>query len=110
MRRKLIVVPGDQPTPLAAAIGDYLVDVDARTRNPRTRAFYEQGLVKVLLPFCAEHEVSQPGQLSTDLLNRLVVELQGRTSRHGKPLAAPTIAAYMRAVRQFLAWLTKRKA
>jgi site-specific recombinase XerD len=96
-------------TPLARAIEDYLTDVDARTRNPRTRAFYEQGLVAVLLPFAREQGISEPGGLTTDLLNRLTVELGRRIGRHGKPLAGATIAAYMRAVRQFVSWLRKRK-
>lgn len=107
-RKHLTVIAASRPTPLAVAVEEYLVDVDARTRNPRTRTFYETGLVKVLLPFADVHDVRDPGQLTTDLLNRLVVELQGRTSRHDRPLAAATVAAYMRAIRQFVSWLKQR--
>src|SRR5207237_308224 len=85
-RQTLTVVPDAPASPLAAAVEEYLIDVDARTRNPRTRAFYEQGLLKTLLPFAAAHGLRTPGELTTDLLNRLVVELQGRTGRHGRPL------------------------
>ena len=46
------VLPGGAPTELEEAVRDYLVSVDARTRNPRTREFYEYGLERVLLPFC----------------------------------------------------------
>lgn len=96
-------------TPIGRAVEDYLTDVDARTRNPRTRDFYTTGLVRVLLPFCAEQDITEPRELTTDVLNRLVVDLQGRESRHGKPLSSATIAAYMRAVRQFVRWLQKRQ-
>lgn len=109
-RSRRVVSPAPSHlTPLGRAIEDYLTDVDARTRNPRTRAFYEQGLVAVLLPFASEQRITEPAELTTDLLNRLTVDLGRRTSRHGKPLAPATIAAYMRAVRQFVAWLKKRK-
>jgi integrase len=91
------------------AVEAFLADVDARTRNPRTRDFYTTGLCRVLLPWCDALGISEPGELTTDRLNALAIELGRRTTRQGKPLAPATIGAYLRAVRQLVSWLQQRK-
>ena len=49
---KVKVLPGGAATEIEEAVRDYLIDVGARTRNPRTREFYARSLEKNLIPFC----------------------------------------------------------
>jgi integrase/recombinase XerC len=110
MTNKLSVLPSQATSPLAATIEDYLVNVDARTRNPRTREFYENALVRVLLPFCDKRGLNRVQDLDQGVLDRLAADLNHRVSeRTGKALSAASVGSYLRAVRQFLSWAAKGK-
>ncbi len=108
MKGKIRVLPGGAATELEDAIRDYLVNVDARSRNPRTREFYTYSLEKVLLPFCREQGVDRLAQLDKRVLDRLTADLQNRKRPNGKSLSAATVATYLRGCRQFIKWLGKR--
>ncbi len=97
-KSQLEVLAGGAGTELDAAARDYLIAVDARTRNRRTREFYEYGLFKVLLPFCRSQGIERPGQLDQRAVDRLAAELNARS------LAAASVASYLRTTRQFLKW------
>lgn len=110
MKGRVRVLPGGAATELEDAISDYLVNVDARNRNTRTREFYAYSLEKVLLPFCREHGIERLAQLDQRVLDRLTADLQNRKQANasGKPLSSATVATYLRGCRQFIKWLGKR--
>lgn len=76
--------------------------------SPATREFY--GKLKALLPpFCEEQGIARPEELTPDVVDALAARLELYRTARGKPLAPASRAAYLRAVRQFLSWLQKRK-
>jgi site-specific recombinase XerD len=108
MKGRVRVLPGGAATELEDAIRDYLVNVDARNRNTRTREFYANSLEKVLLPFCREHGVDRLAQLDQRVLDRLAADLQNRKRPSGARLSPATVATYLRGCRQFIKWAGKR--
>lgn len=107
-RQNIRVLPGGTATELEEAICDYLTAVDARTRNPRTREFYEYGLQKVLQPFCRDESIERLDQLDQRAIDRLAASLNARRKADGQPLSAASVAAYLRSVRQFIKWAGAR--
>ena len=99
------VLPGGAATELEESVADYLINVDARTRNKRTREFYAYGLHNVLLPWCREQGIETLTQLDQRNMDRLVASLNARTKADGQPLSAASVASYLRATRQFLKWI-----
>jgi len=108
MRPKVRVIPGGVQTELEQAVTDYLVAVEARSRNHRTREFYEFGLERVLLPFCREQGIDRLAKLDQRAIDRLAADLNSRTKDNGARLAPATVSTYLRAVRQFVKWASKR--
>jgi integrase/recombinase XerD len=108
MKGKVSVLPGGAATELEDAITDYLVSVDARNRNVRTRGFYAYSLEKVLLPFCRGQGVDRLAQLDQRVLDRLAADLQNRKRDNGAQLSPATVATYLRGCRQFIKWAGKR--
>jgi len=108
MRGSVRVLPGGAATELEDAIRDYLVSVDGRTRNSRTRGFYTYSLEKVLLPFCRAQGIESLAQLDQRVLDRLTADLQDRKRANGTQLSAATVATYLRGCRQFIKWLGRR--
>lgn len=102
------VLPGGAASELEQAITDYLVNVDARTRNSRTREFYQYGLEKVLLPFCRAEGITRLDQLDQRVMDRLAAELNSRRKANGTALSPSSVDTYLRASRQFLKWATGR--
>src|SRR5207247_8337307 len=93
---------------LEQAVGDYLVGVEARTRNHRTRQFYAFGLEKVLLPFCRANGVERLSELDQRVVDRLAADLNTRKKPDGSGLSAASVATYLRSSRQFIKWAGKR--
>ncbi len=98
------VLPGGAVTELENAITDYLVNVEARTRNKRTREFYADGLERILLPFCRAQGINRLDQLDQRAIDRLAAELNSRRKDDGKALSPATVATYLRSTRQFIKW------
>src|SRR5262245_56702449 len=92
-----------QSQSVSAALADYLTNVDARTRNRRTREFYAYGLERVLLPFCRAQGIETMAELDQRAVDRLAAELNGRK------LSPASVASYLRSVRQFLKWAAVEK-
>jgi integrase len=102
------VLPGGAASELDQAITDYLVAVDARTRNSRTREFYAYGLEKVLLPFCRAQGINRLDQLDQRTIDRLAAELNSRRKANGSALSPSSVDTYLRSARQFIKWAGKR--
>ncbi len=98
------VLPGGQASEIETAVTDFLVSVDARTRNSRTRDFYAFGLERVLLPFCRAQGIIRLDQLDQRVIDRLAAELNSRRKENGAPLSPASVATYLRASRQFMKW------
>jgi integrase/recombinase XerD len=108
MKVSVKVLPGGAVTELEEALRDYLVGVDARTRNHRTRDFYAYGLLSILLPFCRAQGIDRLDQLDQRVVDRLAAELNGRIKENGLPLSPASVSTYLRSTRQFLKWAAKR--
>src|SRR5712692_8580425 len=102
------VLFGGAPSEIEQAITDYLVAVDARTRNSRTREFYAYGLEGVLLPFCRAQKINRLEQLDQRVMDRLAAELNSRRKPNGSTLSPASVDTYLRAARQFLKWAAGR--
>jgi len=102
------LLPAGATSELEEAVTDYLVAVEARTRNHRTLAFYAYGLQRVLLPFCEAQGIQTLAQLDQRHLDRLAAELNARRKPNGSPLAAASVGTYLRATRQFVKWAGDR--
>jgi len=105
---KVKVLPGGAASEIEHAVTDYLVSVDARTRNSRTREFYAYGLEKVLLPFCRAQGIDRLAQLDQRAIDRLAAELNNRRKENGHALSPASVDTYLRSARQFMKWAGKR--
>ena len=105
---KVKVLPGGAGSEIEQAVTDYLVSVDARTRNSRTREFYAYGLEKVLLPFCRAQGINRLDQLDQRTIDRLAAELNSQRKANGATLSPATVDTYLRSARQFMKWAGKR--
>jgi len=76
---------------------DYEAAAQARGLSFRTVEHYSDVLRRVLLRWCAEHEL-EPVNLAKRDLERLSVELQGRG------LSRQSVRTYLAAINHFLAW------
>jgi integrase len=105
---KVRVLPGGAGSEIEQAVTDYLVSVDARTRNSRTREFYADGLQRILLPFCRAQGINRLDQLDQRVMDRLAAELNSRRKDNGAPLSPSSVDTYLRSARQFMKWAGKR--
>lgn len=104
MKPKIYVLPG-----LPELVEEFCRRSDL---SPASRDFYGK-LRFLLLPFCEERGIRRPEELTPDVIDELAVYLEHyrivNGPRKGQQLAPASRAAYLRAVRQFLSWLRKRK-
>lgn len=96
------------PTPLLERLlEEYQASCRARGLSPKTiNHCYGYPLREVWLPFCAREGITEPGQVTQRVLDRLSTHLLDKGGKNG-PLAKTTIHSYLRAVNHFLAWATK---
>jgi len=108
MARFAIVKKGTAPADknaLERLVDDYLSHLKSKQVSSRTLEWHQWTLSRILLPFCADHKVTQPSQLSTRLLENLQAQLLDRPNMHtGKPLSPASVRTYMRSVGHFLRW------
>jgi integrase len=64
-------------------------------------------LKAIFLPWCDEHEIGRPEQLTQRALDSFSVSLLARKARDGRALSKFSVHAYARAVRGFLGWCSK---
>ena len=105
--------PGDRA--LAEVLGDYLIDLEAQGRSPRTRAGYELFLGQFTT--FAEEQLGRPAILADLTLSRAreyALYLQRRRGRYAnnrfwadddQPLSPYTVVAHLRALKAFSSWL-----
>jgi integrase len=102
---KLSVVMPPPTTGFQRLIGHYLQEKRAGGASPKTIRIYRDALEGVLVPFPAQHGVTELSQVTSRLLNDLNVGLlEGSASRTGRPLSKATVHSYVRAINTFLAW------
>lgn len=107
MARFAIVNKGaaGERTAIGVLIDDYLAHLKSERVSSRTLEWHQWTLSRILLPFCEDHKLTEPSQLSTRLLERLQSELLDRPNMHtGKPLSPASVRTYMRSVGHFLRW------
>src|SRR5262249_14932342 len=75
---------------------------------PKTRAFYRWNLERLLVPFCEREGLTQPQELTPDVIEQLAFEVDAYRKADGQPLARASRRAYMKALQQFLGWLKER--
>jgi len=98
-----------QPTPstgLERAVDDYLSPCRARGLSPRTMTAYANPLRRVFLPWCADQGVAEVAELDQRTLDRFTAHLLEAGGANGA-LSKFSVAAYVRPVRQLLAWAGK---
>ncbi len=106
-KRKRLQVVTSPSTELAALSEEWLSEQQARGLSIRSVDMGRDTL-KWFLPWAAARGVSTAAQLDTDLMNALSIDLQGRTSRAGRPLSRASVRTYMRTLKAFVKWAEKR--
>jgi integrase len=102
-----LVRPGPA-TALTRLVDDYLMSCRARGLAPNTvQVSYGYPLRGVLLPWCADHGVSELTGLDPRQVDAFTVHLHEAGGRNGGRLSKASVHAYLRAVRGFLGWCQK---
>ena len=84
-------------------VEDYLAACRAKGLSPKTvKLAYGYPLRGVFLPWCAEEGLTEPGQLTSRLLERFSARLMERGGKRG-PLSRDTVFAESMAVAQIFA-------
>ena len=106
----LTIVKPEAATPLARLVDDYLAHCRARGLSVKTwRDTYRYALLEVFLPWCVEHGISEPFQLSSRVLERFTTKLLEEGGRRGQ-LSKASINSYGRSVKGFLSWAERGRA
>lgn len=63
----------------------------------------------VLLPYCAEHDITDTAQLDADQLGALRDDLMEHGGKTGKQLSTPTVNSYLRGINPSLSWAQKKR-
>lgn len=101
---KLKVVPADAPPRISRLTEDYLAHCRAAGLSPKTiRHAYGYPLRAVFLPWCAEHSIAEPAQLSGRVLDQFVGDLLEHGGKRG-PLSKHTAWSYAKAAKGLVAW------
>lgn len=77
--------------------------------SAKSRLYYRNSLLGIFLPWAEAQSLSEPAELIPTVVERYALDLEQRSKRNGQPLAVATRRAYLRALRQFLGWLEKRR-
>jgi integrase/recombinase XerD len=101
---RVVSAAGDA-SPLQQLLDDYTASCRARGLSARTvDGAYGYPLRHVFIPFCNEEGITEPGQITGRLLDRLSAQLLERDSHRGRPMSKHTVHSYMRAINHFLGW------
>ena len=89
------------PSALESCITAYLREKRAAGRSRETLAVYTRVIQEVVLPFCRQSGITEPGQLGARELSALSAGLlDGTRSRSGRSLSRPSVASYARRTRK----------
>ena len=101
---ELRVVTPAPATTLERLVEDYLAHCTAKGLSPKTiRDNYGYALGKVFLPWCAREGVTEPGQITSRVLDRFTADLLANGGKRG-PLSRHSIASFTESVKWFLRW------
>jgi integrase len=103
---KLTVVETATPTALASLAHDFLADCRARGLSIRTVEAYAYPLTREFLPWCATEGISEPSQLTPQLVGGFSTLLLDEGGKRGQ-LSRASVRSYVRSVRVFLGWVAK---
>ncbi|MGH7642149.1 MAG: tyrosine-type recombinase/integrase [Candidatus Dormibacteria bacterium] len=103
MPTKLSVVKS--PPAIAALAAQFLASRRAKGLSVRSVEAYGHSLHWTFLPWCESEGVTDPGQLTTQLVERFTTHLLDDGGKHGNPLARASVRSYCQAVRVFLKWV-----
>jgi site-specific recombinase XerD/predicted RNase H-like HicB family nuclease len=93
-----------EPSVLARLVEDYLAHCRAAGLSPKTiRHAYGYPLRSVLVPWCADHGVEKPEQLTSRTLDRFVADLLEHGGKRGQ-LSKHSVWSYAKATKGFVAW------
>ena len=96
-------VETQSPTALATLLEDYFASRRASGISPRTLDTYSYPLKGVFLPFCAREGITEPGQVTQRVLDRLSTEMLDRGGVRG-PLSRHSVHSYSKTINLFLNW------
>jgi site-specific recombinase XerD len=91
---------------LDALAADFLADCRARGLAVRTIEAYEYPVRSVFLPWCAGAAITDPAQLTPQLVGRFTTRLLDDGGKRGQ-LSRASVRSYVRSVRVFLGWTAK---
>lgn len=101
---KLTVVEAPTHSAIASLASDFLADRRADGLSVRSVEAYSNSLFWHFLPWCATAGVTDPAQLTPQLVGRFQTHLLEDGGKRGKPLARASVRSYIQAVRVFLGW------
>ncbi|MGH7641960.1 MAG: tyrosine-type recombinase/integrase [Candidatus Dormibacteria bacterium] len=102
----LSLVEPQAPSALTVLALDFLADCRARGLSIRTVEAYDYPLRLEFLPWCAEEGISEPAQLTPQLVGRFTTRLLDQGGKRG-PLSRASVRSYVRSARVFLGWVAK---
>lgn len=94
----LRVVKPKAPTALKVLVSDYLAHQRGRGLSPRTAALTANVLERTFLPWCSEHGLTRPDQLTQRAVDRFQGDLLERK------LARESVRTYVRTIATFVRW------
>jgi len=103
---KLAIVDRAVPSAFTTLCDDFLADCRARGLPARTIEAYEYPIRAEFLPWCAKEGISEPAQLTSQLVGRFTAKLLDTGGKRG-PLSRASVRSYVRSVRVFLGWVAK---
>jgi integrase/recombinase XerD len=83
---------------------DYINHSAARGLSPRTLEFYDYCLHSIFLPWCADEQIAELGQLDARAVDRFNAYLLQRPKKNGDPLSKHSVHTWVQTVRQMLTW------
>src|ERR1035437_5814972 len=101
---KLSVVETPISTPLATLGADFLASRRGAGLSIRSVEHYQSSIFRVFLPWASTEGVTDPAQLTPQLVSRFTAHLLEDGGLGGKPLARASVRSYVPSVRGFLAW------
>src|SRR5262245_32572339 len=101
----LHVVEGSKPSALEGLVEDYLASCRARGLSPKTiRDNYGYALKSMFLPWAAGEGITEPGQITSRVLDRYTAHLLEHGGKRG-PLSRYSVASFVESVNWWLRWL-----
>jgi integrase/recombinase XerD len=92
-------------TPLERSCEEYSSRADV---SPATRRFYKDGLAH-FLRWAEDAGIREPAEVTGEVAESYARDLEERVKANGAQLAPATRAAYLRALRMYLSWASRRR-